>query len=73
MSIDFSTVVIDKMKAQHPDMDWRVMDVRKMDFDADSFDVAIDKFTLDAMLYGSLWDPEEEVKENVALYVNEVS
>jgi len=49
------------------------MDVRNMEFEAESFDVAIDKATLDAMLYGSLWDPEEEVKENVGRYVNEVA
>lgn len=28
--------------------------------------------TLDAMLYGSLWDPEDEVKSNVRAYVDEV-
>jgi hypothetical protein len=27
---------------------------------------------MDAMLHGSLWDPEDDVKENVGLYVNEV-
>jgi len=29
--------------------------------------------TLDAMLYGSLWDPEDEVKKNVGAYVDEVT
>lgn len=29
--------------------------------------------TLDAMLWGSLWDPEDEVKQNTQLYVDEVS
>ena len=72
VSIDFSPVVIEQMKARHPDLDWRVMDVRKMDFSDSSFDVAIDKATLDAMLYGSLWDPEDEVKQNVKAYVDEV-
>jgi len=28
--------------------------------------------TLDAMLHGSLWDPEDDVKENVGAYINEV-
>lgn len=28
--------------------------------------------TLDAMLHGSLWDPEDDVKENVGGYVAEV-
>lgn len=49
------------------------MDVRKMTFANSSFDVAIDKATLDAMLYGSLWDPEDEVKQNVGAYVDEVA
>ena len=29
--------------------------------------------TLDAMLYGSQWDPPEDVQENVQSYVNEVA
>ena len=60
------------MSAAHPEIDWRVMDIRALTFDDNSFDVAIDKATLDAMLYGSLWDPEDEVKENVRRYVDEV-
>lgn len=43
-----------------------------MTFPDASFDMAIDKATLDAMLYGSLWDPSDEVKENVKAYVDEV-
>lgn len=48
------------------------MDVRKMEFESNKFDVAIDKATLDAVLYGSLWDPEDEVLNNVKQYVDEV-
>lgn len=29
--------------------------------------------TPDVMLHGSLWDPEEDVEENVNAYVNEVN
>lgn len=61
------------MKSRHPDLDWVIMDVRHMDFQDASFDVAIDKATLDAMLYGSLWDPSDEVRKNVGDYVEEVS
>ena len=60
------------MEAKHSDMEWQVMDVRKMQFTDASIDIAIDKATLDAMLYGSLWDPEDEVKQNVKAYVDEV-
>ena len=63
------------------------MDVRKMDIGDSTFDVAIDKVslwlyqlchtqrekgTLDAMLHGSLWNPEDDVKANVGAYVDEV-
>lgn len=44
-----------------------------MAFPESSFDIVIDKATLDAMLYGSLWDPSDEVKENVGRYVDEVA
>jgi hypothetical protein len=49
------------------------MDIRHMTFSPGTFDIAIDKGTLDAMLYGSLWDPEPEVRKNVGEYVDEVS
>lgn len=72
-SIDFSPVVIEQMQTKHPQLQWQIMDVRKMKFPDASFDIAIDKATLDAMLYGSLWDPEDSVKQNVKAYVDEVS
>jgi hypothetical protein len=51
---------------------WRVMDVRKLELQDGSVDVAIDKGTLDAMIHGSLWDPPEDVRSNVSQYVDEV-
>jgi hypothetical protein len=71
-SIDFSPVVITQMKTKHPELNWEIMDVRHMTFADSSFDIAIDKATLDAMLYGSLWDPTDEVRKNVGDYVDEV-
>ena len=43
--IDFSAVVIGKMRVQHASlhMEWIVMDVRDMKMDAESVDVAFDK------------------------------
>ena len=38
----------------------------------DSIDVAIDKSTLDTMIHGSLWEPPDDVRENVGKYVEEV-
>ena len=62
------------MKAKYPSLetDWQVMDVRRMELEDASFDVAIDKGTLDAMLHGSLWEPEDDVKANSKAYVDEV-
>ncbi|TKA79859.1 hypothetical protein B0A49_01567 [Cryomyces minteri] len=72
-NVDFSPIVIDAMRAKHPEMKWVVMDVRKLAFEDGSYDVAIDKATLDAMLYGSLWDPPDEVKANIKAYVDEIA
>lgn len=36
-------------------------------------DVAFDKGTMDAMIWGSPWSPPEEVLENTGRYVREVS
>lgn len=44
-----------------------------MTFEPSTFDVVLDKATLDAMLYGSLWDPEPEVRDNVKRYIDEVA
>lgn len=62
-----------KSKYQSLDLDWKVMDVRNLEFLDSSFDVAIDKSTLDAMLHGSLWDPEDDVKANAKAYADEVA
>ncbi|KAI9880907.1 MAG: hypothetical protein M1830_009975 [Pleopsidium flavum] len=73
VSIDFSSVVIEKMESKHHEMTWQVMDVRHLRFEDNMFEVAIDKGTLDAMLHGSLWDPPEDVMGNVGKYADEVA
>ncbi|CAF9908994.1 MAG: hypothetical protein ALECFALPRED_005189 [Alectoria fallacina] len=74
-SIDFSDVVIKSMETKYKDLNtvWKVMDVRQMDglFD-DSFDIAIDKATMDSMFHGSMWDPPDDVRENIERYLGEV-
>ena len=55
-AIDYSTVVIQQMKTAHqdaPNIKFMVMDARAMTFSAESFDVVIDKGTLDAVLCGA--------------------
>lgn len=61
------------MQSKYPDLDWRVDDVRHLRLENSSFDVAIDKSTMDSMFYGSPWDPPEEVRDNVEKYVSEVA
>lgn len=55
-NIDISEVVINQMKARFKEMDrmeWVRMDVLKMDFPDASFDLVIDKGTIDSLLCGS--------------------
>ena len=52
---------------------WKYADVRQMtEISTSSVDVAFDKGTLDAMIYGNPWDPPEEVLENTSCYIREV-
>lgn len=71
-AVDFSDIVTANMKKQYPEsrVDWRTMDIRALPFPNSSWDVCIDKATLDAMLYGSLWDPEPEVRANIEACVS---
>lgn len=72
-NLDYSGIVIEKMRARHPTQDWRVMDVRRLYENADSlgglgsWDVIIDKGTMDALMAekGSVWDPSDTVRRNV--------
>eukprot|EP00611_Tribonema_gayanum_P030726 TRINITY_DN861_c1_g2_i2.p2 TRINITY_DN861_c1_g2~~TRINITY_DN861_c1_g2_i2.p2 ORF type:complete len:326 (-),score=139.27 TRINITY_DN861_c1_g2_i2:772-1749(-) len=54
-SVDMSRVVIDQMRVRHPPaeypgMQWLVMDLTLTDFPPASFDVAVDKACLDAIM-----------------------
>lgn len=70
-NIDFSPVCIAAQKARNevdcPEMSWLVMDMLRLDFPAGSFDVVVDKCTLDALVVdeGDVWDPRTEVREQV--------
>ncbi|PWN49461.1 S-adenosyl-L-methionine-dependent methyltransferase [Violaceomyces palustris] len=79
-NIDYSPVVIDKMRARHPEMAWHVMDIRELKENSaalgglGTWDVIIDKGTMDALMAekGSVWDPSPTVLKNVALEVDGV-
>jgi len=74
LCVDFSPVVVKLMSAAAaPGVQWMQADVRKLDQLADrSIDVAFDKGTLDAMIYGSPWDPPDEVRRSASSYMSEV-
>ena len=57
VNVDISSVVIRQMSQRNsqvrPGMVWKVMDITDMsDFESNSFDLAIDKSTIDALLCG---------------------
>jgi len=76
-NIDYSTVIIEQMQQRHsqvrPEMKWLEMDVRNLSFQDDSFDVAIDKGTMDAMMTakGDVWDPPQQVIDDCTKEVDE--
>jgi len=78
VNIDFSPVVIENMKrkCQHLDeMDWLVMDIADMTFPSNSFDVVIEKATLDALMVEEkdLWNPSQEVRNRMDCVLEQVS
>ncbi|ETW79026.1 hypothetical protein HETIRDRAFT_323921 [Heterobasidion irregulare TC 32-1] len=78
VNIDYSDVVIEQMRSRHrstrPGMEWHEMDIRDLKFDDASFDVAIDKGTMDAMMTakGDVWDPPQQVIDDCTKEVDEV-
>ncbi|KAL1725285.1 S-adenosyl-L-methionine-dependent methyltransferase [Schizophyllum commune] len=78
VNIDYSPVVIEQMRRRNsekrPQMQWHEMDIRDLQFPDASFDIAIDKATMDAMLTykGDPWNPPENVVEDCMKEVDEV-
>ena len=77
LCLDFSEVVVNLMRSRHEaekGVAFQVGDVRDMkDLESGSIDVAFDKGTLDAMIFGSPWSPPEETMDNSGKYMKEVS
>ncbi|CAO3608709.1 unnamed protein product [Cunninghamella blakesleeana] len=76
-NIDYSETVINNMKERckdMPEMKWIEMDIKDLKFDNESFDVIIDKGTMDALMCdkGDVWDPSEELIQEVKGEVDEV-
>jgi len=62
-----------KSKYKRLDAQWQVMDVRQMSFQNQAFDIAIDKGTTNSMFHGSMWDPPDDVRDNIQRYLSEVA
>jgi len=62
-SIDISEVIIDSMRENHPELHWQQMDATDMSFQDDSFDLVIDKGTIDALVCDGRNAQQDEDRE----------
>ncbi|KAF8328367.1 uncharacterized protein EI90DRAFT_3146144 [Cantharellus anzutake] len=77
VNTDYSSVVINQMAQRHSEksMQWIEMDIRALQFEDETFDVVIDKGTMDAMLAvkGSVWDPPQRAIDDCNKEVDEAT
>ncbi|KAL6855648.1 S-adenosyl-L-methionine-dependent methyltransferase [Trichoderma novae-zelandiae] len=76
LCIDFSEEAYNQMSKKHENIkgiEWKKSDVRYMEGIPDkSIDVAFDKGTFDALIYGDPWKPEEQVKDDTSRYMKQL-
>ena len=77
VNIDFSSIVMNNMKRKCQrlvDMDWIVMDITNMSFAPCSFDVVVEKATLDALLVEEkdVWNPSEGTRNTMDCVLSQV-
>ena len=75
--IDFFSIVINNMKRKCQglvDMEWIIMDITNMSFARCSFDVVVEKATLDALLVEEkdVWNPSEGTRNTMDCVLSQV-
>lgn len=68
INIDYSDLVIEQMKKMYSNLEYIQMDVTKMNFDDNSFDIVLDKACLDAILCND----KQDVLDSVTQMMNEI-
>lgn len=76
-NIDFSGTVIERMREKSrcmPSLKWHVMDMLDLKFKGETFDVVLDKGSIDSLMVdqGDVWNPKPEVLERVEKALSEV-
>eukprot|EP00834_Sanchytrium_tribonematis_P000865 NODE_17_length_48642_cov_1.199349.p29 type:complete len:201 gc:universal NODE_17_length_48642_cov_1.199349:25042-24440(-) len=73
INIDYSVVVISKMKSMFSCYEWSIIDITSIPIRSDSIDAIIDKGTLDALLCdANVWDPKVEDFEDACKALREI-
>ncbi|KAH3863579.1 EEF1A lysine methyltransferase 4-like isoform X1 [Dreissena polymorpha] len=77
VNTDFSSIVIDKMSKKHSDMiemSWQVMDMCNIEFPEASFDIVLEKGTIDALMVQERdpWNVSEETCQKIDSILNQV-
>ncbi|XP_067851251.1 EEF1A lysine methyltransferase 4 [Heptranchias perlo] len=77
-NIDFSAICIEKMATKYAScsgMEWKVMDAKALEFENESFNVVLEKGTIDAMMVDEKdpWNVSQETTEIIDQVLKEVS
>jgi ubiquinone/menaquinone biosynthesis C-methylase UbiE len=77
INIDFSEPIIQAMKQRTKSLvglEWYVMDMKDLSFPSQSFDIVLDKGSLDAIWTdgSSVWQPSQAVLSDITITIDEI-